>query len=69
MGAAGAGPGGFHTNFPFDLIAAWGWAERLAQYPALKAWRERCQAREAWKRALDKGNGYDLGFRGERVSN
>lgn len=29
--------------------------------PNLKRWRERCQEREAWKRALAKCNGYDLG--------
>ncbi|ETN46917.1 uncharacterized protein HMPREF1541_01106 [Cyphellophora europaea CBS 101466] len=31
-----------------------------SKYPVAKAWRERCEARPAWKRSLEKGNGYDL---------
>ncbi|KAI0019184.1 glutathione S-transferase [Xylariomycetidae sp. FL0641] len=34
----------------------------LAKYPHVNAWRERCEARPAWKRALNKGNGYSLKF-------
>lgn len=33
----------------------------LSSYPNLKRWYDGCKGREAWKRALDKGNGYDLG--------
>lgn len=31
-----------------------------AKYPNLKAWYERCKARDAWKRSIEKGNGYKL---------
>lgn len=31
------------------------------EYARVKAWHERCQAREAWKNAIEKGNGYKLG--------
>ncbi|KAI1380484.1 hypothetical protein F4677DRAFT_407004 [Hypoxylon crocopeplum] len=34
----------------------------LDQYPRVKEWHERCISRDAWKRALQKGNGYDLEF-------
>ncbi|KAI0178739.1 hypothetical protein GGR52DRAFT_533248 [Hypoxylon sp. FL1284] len=34
----------------------------LSPYPRVKEWFERCIARDAWKRALEKGNGYDLEF-------
>lgn len=34
----------------------------LDQYPNVKAWHARCTARPAWKRALEKGNGYNLVF-------
>ena len=29
-----------------------------SKYPNLKAWYERCKARDAWKRSIEKGNGY-----------
>lgn len=32
------------------------------KYPNLKRWKSRCEARPAWKRSLEKGNGYDLDF-------
>lgn len=28
-------------------------------FPNVKAYRQRCMARPAWKEALNKGNGYD----------
>ncbi|KAI0888394.1 uncharacterized protein GGS22DRAFT_185771 [Annulohypoxylon maeteangense] len=34
----------------------------ISKYPNLKGWYERCMSRDAWKRALEKGNGYDLTF-------
>ncbi|KAK1750130.1 hypothetical protein QBC47DRAFT_394654 [Echria macrotheca] len=34
----------------------------LEKYKGLKAWMERCEARPAWKRALERGNGYDLDY-------
>jgi glutathione S-transferase len=32
----------------------------MDDYPSLKAWRARCEQRPAWKRSLEKGNGYDV---------
>ena len=34
----------------------------LNDYPRIKAWNDRCKARDAWKRGIEKGNGYDLRF-------
>lgn len=34
----------------------------LTPYPNVKAWHDRCVARPAWKRAMEKGNGYSLGL-------
>jgi glutathione S-transferase len=51
----------FMLSFPMDMAVAFAWFD-LGEYEGLKGWRERCQAREAWKRGLEKGNGYDMGF-------
>ncbi|KAI0973317.1 glutathione S-transferase [Xylaria arbuscula] len=32
----------------------------IAPYANVKAWHDRCVARPAWKRAMEKGNGYSL---------
>ncbi|KAI0398955.1 glutathione S-transferase [Xylaria palmicola] len=32
----------------------------IAPYPNVKAWHDCCVARPAWKRAIEKGNGYKL---------
>lgn len=29
-------------------------------YPNLKSWFDRCKSRDGWKRALEKGNGFDM---------
>ncbi|KAI0103957.1 glutathione S-transferase [Nemania sp. FL0031] len=34
----------------------------ISRYPNVKAWHDRCVARPAWQRALEKGNGYSLGL-------
>ncbi|KAF2963091.1 hypothetical protein GQX73_g10480 [Xylaria multiplex] len=34
----------------------------ITPYPNVKAWHDRCVARPAWKRAMEKGNGYSLGL-------
>ncbi|KAI0899284.1 hypothetical protein F4806DRAFT_457281 [Annulohypoxylon nitens] len=34
----------------------------LDKYPRVKGWYDRCMSRDAWKRAMEKGNGYDLAF-------
>ena len=46
-------------SWPFDMIAQRGWVS-FDEYPKIHAWRERIQQRPAWRRALEKGNGYDL---------
>ena len=32
----------------------------LSTYPNIKSWYDRCKARDAWKRSLEKGNGYEI---------
>ncbi|TVY81311.1 hypothetical protein LSUE1_G003350, partial [Lachnellula suecica] len=36
------------------------WVDLESDFPLLHAWLERVYARDAWKRAMKKGNGYDL---------
>lgn len=51
----------FLTHWPIDLgQQSSGSAVELDKYPRLKDWWTRCNARPAWKRAIEKGNGYDL---------
>lgn len=50
----------FMLFWPVDLIATRDWIDYAKDYPRLDAWRKRALDREAWKRALEKGNGYDL---------
>ena len=47
-------------SWPFDMMAQREWVDFPKAYPKLAAWRERIQNREAWKRGLEKGNGYNL---------
>lgn len=47
-------------SWPMDMIAQRGWVDFKAEYPRIDAWRERIQIRDAWKKALEKGSGYDL---------
>jgi len=35
------------------------WIDFEKDYPRLAAWRQRIKERPAWKRGLEKGNGYD----------
>ncbi|KAI2627342.1 hypothetical protein GGS26DRAFT_592369 [Hypomontagnella submonticulosa] len=53
------------TDFSLMWYVDWafqcGWVD-FEKYPRLKAFRERCTGRPAWKRALEKGNGYNLNF-------
>lgn len=49
----------FILSYPLDMVADRGWVDFEAEFPKLAAWRKRCQGREGWKRALEKGNGYD----------
>jgi glutathione S-transferase len=42
-----------------DFLSAKGYVD-LEMYPKIVQWRKRVQGRDAWKRALEKGNGYEL---------
>ncbi|PQE16423.1 glutathione S-transferase protein [Rutstroemia sp. NJR-2017a BVV2] len=46
-------------SWPMDFLSAKGYVD-LSKYPKIVQWRKRVQARDAWKRALEKGNGYEL---------
>lgn len=48
-------------HFPLDNVYARKWVDLEKDYPKLAAWRRRIWERPAWKRGLEKGNGYDLG--------
>ena len=47
-------------SWPMDIIAQRGWVDFEKKYPKIAAWRKRIENREAWKRGLEKGNGYVL---------
>ncbi|KAI5861425.1 hypothetical protein GGS23DRAFT_606296 [Durotheca rogersii] len=40
----------------------WGCGIDLDKYPKIREWNDRCVSREAWKKALKKGNGYGVAF-------
>ncbi|KAF4629395.1 hypothetical protein G7Y89_g8756 [Cudoniella acicularis] len=48
------------AEFQVSMVKQRGWADLKGEFPLLDAWLERVYGREAWKRALEKGNGYDL---------
>lgn len=58
----GAQPGraDIMLEFPMAMLSQRRWVDLKSEFPELNAWLERCYAREAWKRSLEKGNGYDL---------
>ena len=58
MGAA-PGRADFMISWPIDMSTQQGFVN-LNEYPKLKAWHERCKARDGWKRGIEKGNGYTL---------
>jgi glutathione S-transferase len=47
-------------EFPMAMTRQRGYVDLAAEFPALERWLERCYRREAWKKGLEKGNGYDL---------
>ncbi|KAI2618216.1 hypothetical protein GGR54DRAFT_640784 [Hypoxylon sp. NC1633] len=71
-GSAGTGrewflgtPGPTRADFAMMWYIDWAvqcrWVD-FAGYPCLRDFHDRCVARPAWKRALEKGQGYDLNF-------
>ena len=42
------------------------WHLDLDLRPRIKAWMARCEDREAWNRALERGDSYDLNISGQR---
>jgi len=50
----------FMLSWPMDLIHQRGYVDFEKEYPGIAAWRKRIEGREAWKKGLEKGNGYDL---------
>jgi glutathione S-transferase len=47
-------------SYPIDEIYMRKWADLEKDHPKISAWRQRVWERPAWKRGLEKGNGYDL---------
>ncbi|KAI1840675.1 hypothetical protein JX265_006114 [Neoarthrinium moseri] len=59
MGGAEPTRADFVNLWYFDWGAQGKYYE-VPKYKNIDAWRQRCLSRPAWKRALEKGNGYDL---------
>ncbi|KAI1767166.1 hypothetical protein GGR53DRAFT_463682 [Hypoxylon sp. FL1150] len=51
----------FYLLWIVDWPMQWGWVD-FDKYPRLRAFHARCTERPAWKRALEKGGGYNLKF-------
>jgi glutathione S-transferase len=49
----------FDMSFGMDMASARGYFDGK-KYPKVKTWLEKIHAREAYKKALEKGGGYDL---------
>lgn len=47
-------------EFPMSMIKQRNWIDLKKDFPALDEWLERVYARDAFKRSLEKGNGYNL---------
>ncbi|TVY31517.1 Glutathione S-transferase [Lachnellula subtilissima] len=47
-------------SWPLDMIVQRGWVDLEGDWPRLAAWRKGILQRDAWKRGMEKGNGYDL---------
>lgn len=47
-------------EFPMSMTKQRNYVDLEKEFPLLNGWLERVCSRPAWKRALDKGNGYDL---------
>ncbi|KAI1370168.1 hypothetical protein F4677DRAFT_439161 [Hypoxylon crocopeplum] len=61
MGTDGPTRADFALMWYVDWAVQCEWVD-FRKYPGLKAFHDRCAARPAWKRALEKGGGYNLKF-------
>lgn len=48
------------AEFPLSMVKQRNWISMKEEFPVLDAWLERVYARDAFKRGLEKGNGYNL---------
>ncbi|RDW68082.1 hypothetical protein BP6252_09478 [Coleophoma cylindrospora] len=51
----------FLAEFALTTAKARKWVDYEKDFPALNAWLTMVYERPAWKRAMEKGNGYDMG--------
>lgn len=47
-------------EYPVSTVKHRMWADLPKEFPKLDEWLQRCYDRPAFKRSLEKGNGYDL---------
>ncbi|KAI0853288.1 hypothetical protein F5Y00DRAFT_225920 [Daldinia vernicosa] len=59
MGTEGPTRADFALMWYVDWAFQSQWVD-FEKYPRVKEWHARCASRPAWKRALEKGNGYDV---------
>lgn len=59
----GTSPGrpDFIISWPMDMCSQAGFVD-MKKYPNLEKWHKRCHERPAWKKSLEKGNGYSLKY-------
>ncbi|KAF7869895.1 hypothetical protein EAF04_004679 [Stromatinia cepivora] len=48
------------VEFMVTLVRQRGWLDLATEFPVVNEWLDRCYERPAWKRSMEKGNGYDL---------
>ncbi|OCT51145.1 Glutathione S-transferase 3 [Cladophialophora carrionii] len=61
MGNTAPARADFILSYPVDQCVAANMVD-LTKYPRLEKWHARIHERPAWKRSLEKGNGYNLGL-------
>ena len=63
MGGTNPARADFMVSWPVDFASQLGMVDlSKPEYANVKRWHERCKAREGWKSAMEKGNGYHLSF-------
>ena len=66
LAVSSPGRADFILTWPVDICTASGFID-LKMYPNLDKWYARCHERPAWKRSLEKGNGYSLKYDPSKV--